>query len=136
MSFWSALFGRRGGRRDGAKASDPVEYKGYIIRAAPYKSNGGYQTAGTIEREVDGVRKEHRFVRADSYASYDDAVSSPSTRRGRSSICRASGFSTSKRRHCEASEAIQSGAAVLDCFVAEPASRPATSGRARVGSSQ
>ncbi len=71
MSFWSALFG---GRAAPAKAADPVEYKGFIIRAAPYKNNGNYQTAGTIEREVGGVRKAHRFIRADAYAAYDDAV--------------------------------------------------------------
>jgi len=74
MSFWSALFGRRAAAGT-AKVADPVEYKGYVIRAAPYKNNGGYQTAGTIEREIGGVRREHRFIRADSYASYEDAVS-------------------------------------------------------------
>jgi hypothetical protein len=79
MSFWSALFGGRGGGATGAKTktekvSDPVEYKGYVIRAAPYKNNGHYQTAGIIAREVDGVKQEHRFIRADAYASYDDAV--------------------------------------------------------------
>jgi hypothetical protein len=74
MSFWSALFGRRPAA-ESAKASDPVEYKGFVIRAAPYKNNGAYQTAGTIEREIGGVRKEHRFIRADAYASYEDAVS-------------------------------------------------------------
>jgi hypothetical protein len=73
MSFFSALFGRRS-TAAAVKVSEPVEYKGYVIRAAPYKNNGHYQTAGTIEREVDGVRKEHRFIRADAYASYDDAV--------------------------------------------------------------
>ena len=71
MSFWSALFGRRA---EPAKLADPVEYKGFIIRAAPYKNNGQYQTAGSIAREIGGVRKEHRFIRADAYASYDDAV--------------------------------------------------------------
>ena len=71
MSFWSALFG---GGAKAEKVADPVEYKGYVIRAAPYKNNGHYQTAGTIEREVGGVRKEHRFIRADAYAAYDDAV--------------------------------------------------------------
>ncbi len=77
MSFWSALFGRRAesGSGETVKVSDPVEYKGFIIRAAPYKNNGSYQTAGTIEREIGGERKQHRFVRADAYASYDDAVS-------------------------------------------------------------
>jgi hypothetical protein len=74
MSFWSALFGGRGGAAKTEKAADPVEYKGYVIRAAPYKNNGHYQTAGIIEREIGGVKKEHRFIRADAYASYDDAV--------------------------------------------------------------
>jgi hypothetical protein len=73
MSFWSALFGGRGAAKT-EKVSDPVEYKGYVIRAAPYQSNGHYQTAGTITRDVGGVPKEHRFIRADAYASYDDAV--------------------------------------------------------------
>jgi hypothetical protein len=74
MSFWSALFGRRSGP-ESAKLSDPVEYKGFVIRAAPYKNDAGqYQTAGVISREIDGARKEHRFIRADAYASYDDAV--------------------------------------------------------------
>jgi hypothetical protein len=72
MSFWSALFG--GGAAKAGKASEPVEYKGYVICAAPYKNNGQYQTAGLIAREVGGVRKEHRFIRADAYANYDDAV--------------------------------------------------------------
>jgi len=77
MSFWSALFGGRGGGGGGAasaKHADPVEYKGCVIRAAPYKNNGHYQTAGVITKEIDGVQKEHRFIRADAYASYDDAV--------------------------------------------------------------
>jgi hypothetical protein len=75
MSFWSTLFG--GGRGAAAKAekvADPVEYKGYVIRATPYQNNGHYQTSGVIEREIGGVKKEHRFIRADAYASYDDAV--------------------------------------------------------------
>jgi hypothetical protein len=73
MSFFSALFGR-GKSAPAAKVSDPVEYKGFVIRAAPYKNNGHYQTAGVIARDIGGERKEHRFIRADSYASYDDAV--------------------------------------------------------------
>jgi hypothetical protein len=72
MSIFSALFGRGGGKT--AKAAEAVDYKGYVIRAAPYKNDGHYQTAGTIEREIGGVRQEHRFIRADAYASYDDAV--------------------------------------------------------------
>ena len=71
MSFLRTLFG--GGAKP-AKAADPVEYKGYVIRAAPFKNNGQYQTAGTIERDIGGEHKEHRFIRADAYAGYDDAV--------------------------------------------------------------
>jgi hypothetical protein len=73
MSFWNALFGGRGTAK-AAKVAEPVAYKGYVIRAAPFENNGHYQTAGSISREVDGVRKEHRFIRADAYSSYDDAV--------------------------------------------------------------
>ena len=36
MSFWSVLFGRRSAAET-AKNPDPVEYKGFVIRAAPYK---------------------------------------------------------------------------------------------------
>jgi hypothetical protein len=74
MSFLSALFGGRNAAR-AEKASEPVEYKGFLIRAAPFKSEGQYQTAGAIEREIDGVKKEHRFIRADAFATYDDAAS-------------------------------------------------------------
>ncbi|MGA3311156.1 MAG: HlyU family transcriptional regulator [Xanthobacteraceae bacterium] len=73
MSLLSALFGRLAAAK-AEKVSEPVEYKGFIIRAAPYKNDGQYQTAGTIEREIGGVRQEHRFIRADAFASHDDAV--------------------------------------------------------------
>jgi hypothetical protein len=73
MSFLSALFGGRDAGK-AEKPSEPVEYKGFIIRAAPFKSEGQFQTAGVIEREVNGVRQEHCFVRADAFASYDDAL--------------------------------------------------------------
>ncbi len=73
MSYLSALFGRLAPAR-AEKVPEPVEYKGFFIRAAPYKNEGQYQTAGTIEREIGGVRKEHRFIRADAFASYDDAA--------------------------------------------------------------
>jgi len=72
MSFWKSLFGGSSGGVE--KASEPVEYNGFTIRATPYKSEGQYQTAGVIEKDVAGVRKEHKFIRADRHASYDDAV--------------------------------------------------------------
>jgi hypothetical protein len=73
MSLLSALFGKLAPAQP-EKTPEPVEYKGFIIRPAPFKADGQYQTAGTIEREIGGVRKEHRFIRADAFASFDDAV--------------------------------------------------------------
>jgi hypothetical protein len=73
MSFLSALFGKLAPAQP-EKLPEPVEYKGFIIRAAPFKADGQYQTAGTIAREIGGVRKEHSFIRADAFASFDDAV--------------------------------------------------------------
>src|ERR1044072_6698274 len=73
MSFWKSLFG--GGSSEGeAKPSAPIEYNGFPIRAAPYKSEGQYQTAGSITKEIGGVTKEHRFIRAVRHAAYDDAI--------------------------------------------------------------
>jgi hypothetical protein len=55
-------------------ATPPIEYKGYRIRPAPYLAKSHYQTAGSIEKDTpDGV-KVHQFIRADTYASHDDAV--------------------------------------------------------------
>jgi len=70
-----ALFGG-GGEGGGGKpaATSSIEYQGFTIRAEPYKEAGQYQTAGVITKEVDGVTKEHRFIRADRYASLDDAL--------------------------------------------------------------
>ena len=73
MSLLSALFGKLAPVQS-ESVPEPVAYKGFIIRPAPFKTDGQYQTAGTIEREVDGVRKEHRFIRADAFASLEDAV--------------------------------------------------------------
>ena len=73
MSFWKSLFG--GSAAPAAKESAPVEYNGYTIRPAPFREGDKYQTAGTIEKEIGGVRKEHRFIRADSHPSYEDAAS-------------------------------------------------------------
>lgn len=76
MSFWKKLFGGGAAAQGAAEtAGEPVEYKGYVIRAAPYKDGDQYQTAGTIEKEIEGVRKEHRFIRADRHASHEAAVS-------------------------------------------------------------
>jgi hypothetical protein len=69
----SRLAGGGGGAAD--EASIPaVEYKGYRIRPTPYLTNGQYQTSGLIQKDAaDGV-KEHRFIRAETHPSKDDAA--------------------------------------------------------------
>jgi hypothetical protein len=56
-------------------AAPPVEYKGYRIRPAPYRADRLYQTAGVIEKDTPEGTKQHRFVRADTHQSRDDAIS-------------------------------------------------------------
>ena len=73
MSFWKTLFGG-GGTAANEPPLDPVEYKGYVIRPAPFVEDGQYQICGVISREVGGEVKEHRFIRADRFPSKDDAV--------------------------------------------------------------
>ena len=71
----SSIFGRLfGGGGNEAAAAPSVEYKGYTIRPAPYANKGQYQTAGFIEKEIDGEVKQHRFIRADLHASREQAV--------------------------------------------------------------
>jgi len=74
MSLWKKLFGGGGGAGRQEPPLDPVEYKGFVIRPAPFVEGGQYQTCGIITREVGGETKEHRFIRADRFASKDDAV--------------------------------------------------------------
>ncbi|ESW66754.1 HlyU family transcriptional regulator [Mesorhizobium sp. M0761] len=77
MSFLKRLFGGggEGGEPKSAAPAKQVEHKGFLISATPYKAEGGqYQTCGVVSKEVDGVMKEHKFIRADRFAGLDDAV--------------------------------------------------------------
>ena len=72
MSFFRKLFG--GGAKDEAQASGPSEaHEGFTITATPYEASGRWQLCGVISREVDGAVKEHRFIRADTFASREEA---------------------------------------------------------------
>ena len=76
MSFLKRLFGGGGGSDEsaGGSSAKQIEYKGFTIAATPYKNDGQYQTSGVVSKEIDGLLKEHRFVRADRFAALDDAV--------------------------------------------------------------
>lgn len=74
MSFFKRLFGGGSDTSREEVASEPVTHKEFVIRATPFSEGGQFQTCGVISKDVDGEPKEHRFVRADRFASRDDAV--------------------------------------------------------------
>jgi hypothetical protein len=81
MSFLQSLFGGRSSAKGANRNAEtkevlgePEDYNGFVIRAAPFKSEGQYQTAGIIAKDVAGVHKEHRFIRADRHTSLEDAL--------------------------------------------------------------
>lgn len=73
MSFFKKLFGG-GGDAAAAKPAKSAEHKGFTIEARPYKEGGQYQLAGVISKETGGVRKEHKYIRADRFTSLDEAA--------------------------------------------------------------
>ncbi len=78
MSFLKKLFGL-GGSSDAppSRQSAPaqtLEHEGFLIRATPYREADRYQLCGSISKEIDGVVKTHDFIRADTFATLDDAV--------------------------------------------------------------
>ena len=57
----------------GQESEWAVDYKGYKIRPISYLQGSQWLTAGVITKQfADGV-KEHRFVRADTHGTKDDA---------------------------------------------------------------
>ncbi len=76
MSFLSKLFGLGGASNAGGPDAPAqiLEHQGFLIRATPYKEAGRFQLSGVITKEIDGAAREHAFIRADSFASLEDAV--------------------------------------------------------------
>jgi hypothetical protein len=76
FSKLKAMFG--GGASEQPAAAAPemeaVDYNGYRIRPAPYRSNNQFQTAGVIEKDFPDGAKQHRFIRAETHPSLDDAA--------------------------------------------------------------
>ena len=75
MSFLKNLFGLGETRGDEPPASGKaIEHKGFTIRATPFKEAGQFQTSGIVEKTIDGTTRQHKFIRADRFASQDDAA--------------------------------------------------------------
>lgn len=68
--IFSSLFG---GKPESATV-EPVLHDGYEIFAEPRPAGAQWQIAGRIEKEIDGERKTHVFIRADTMPSTDEAV--------------------------------------------------------------
>lgn len=73
MSFLKRLFGG-GAPAAPEPAAEPSDYKGYGIVPAPIAEGGQFRVAGTISKEIGGVARTHRFIRADVFADRDEAV--------------------------------------------------------------
>ena len=75
MSFLKTLFGfgTKLAGSDGGVARQ-TEHNGYVIAAAPYREQGQFQVAGVISKDIDGSRREHKFVRADRFATLEEAA--------------------------------------------------------------
>ena len=71
---WIRLISGHGSGASDDAAAPTVEYQGYRIRPVPYVTEGHFQTAGIIEKDFPDGPKQHRFVRADTHHSKEDAV--------------------------------------------------------------
>jgi len=77
MSFLKSLFGwGKPALEDGAQAAAAavIDHKGFTITATPFRNEGQFQTSGIVTKTIDGVVREHKFIRADRHASMEDAV--------------------------------------------------------------
>ena len=76
MSFLKTLFGLGGKDAEApvAAAVSEVDHKGFRIRATPFKEARQYQTCGMISKEIGGVHKEHKFIRADRFPAIETAA--------------------------------------------------------------
>jgi hypothetical protein len=71
---WRRLTAAREPGESEGSAVPATEYKGYRIRPTPYLANALYQTAGIIEKDAPEGVKTHRFIRADTHHSREDAI--------------------------------------------------------------
>lgn len=73
-SWIKGLFGGDGAAKEPAGPNPhAVEYKGFTILPQPVAQGGQFLTAGTIVKDYPEGRKEHRFIRADTLASAEEA---------------------------------------------------------------
>ena len=54
--------------------SEPIEYNGFTIEAAPLNQDGRYRSAGYISGELDGEVRRVQFIRADDNTDRQAAI--------------------------------------------------------------
>ena len=73
MGFFSNLFG--GSREPTAAKVEATEtIDGVLVEATPMPEGSQYRLAATLSKQIDGERREHRLIRADLFASKDEAA--------------------------------------------------------------
>ena len=75
MSFLKRIFG--GGDKASSAPEKPTaehEHEGYSIAITPMKDGGQFRVCGVISKEIDGARKEHKFIRADLFPSQEECA--------------------------------------------------------------
>lgn len=74
MGFGKLIKSLFAGSSAADKPTEPVEYKGLSIEAAPLNEDGKYRTAGYISGEIDGEIKRVQFIRADTNSDRQTAI--------------------------------------------------------------
>ena len=57
------------------RRAQTVDYQGCTIVPAPRKCANGWTTEGDIERKVDGEARSEHFIRAETHADKEQAIS-------------------------------------------------------------
>lgn len=71
--FFKSLLGGAVGSGQ-PEPSEPIDYKGFSIEAAPINEDGKYRTAGYISGELDGETRRIQFIRADLNTELQAAI--------------------------------------------------------------
>jgi hypothetical protein len=74
-NFFKSIFeSSSGSAKSDSATSEPLEYNGFSIEAAPIDEGGKYRTAGYISGEVEGEIKRVYFIRADENSDRQSAI--------------------------------------------------------------
>ncbi|TPW26372.1 HlyU family transcriptional regulator [Pararhizobium mangrovi] len=79
ISFLKKMFGgSEGGEpeaKSGGEAAGSENYRDCTIVATPMRADSQWRLAGRITKQIDGETVERAFIRADLFASKDEAAS-------------------------------------------------------------